>query len=353
MKENFVNSLPPEQKEKTKKGLVWVFVFSITMFFAGLTSAYIVSMGDGFWVKVKLPMAFWISTALILISSITLFLAVKAIKSGDMKKTSTFLLLTSVLGIGFAISQFKGYYALFDSGAHVVQGIMVTDGRYGEYYSVKMDGVLLELEGNTFKKKGEVLSAQDETDLRAFMQNFDLGTDFNAALNLPEYGKKFVFLYRDEPLSLVNGHFVKTNGEALQLLEFERLTQLGRNIIDERGDFFMAGKMGEDFKLYYAGKELQYIDRKLHYNGEVLSDNLQNKLLRGNSDTSTAYLFMITFLHFLHMACAIIMMLVYTTRSFTGRWDASNAVNLKSGAIFWHFLGVLWVYLLLFLLFIH
>lgn len=85
MKENFVNSLPPEQKEKTKKGLVWVFVFSITMFFAGLTSAYIVSMGDGFWVKVKLPMAFWISTALILISSITLFLAVKAIKSGDMK----------------------------------------------------------------------------------------------------------------------------------------------------------------------------------------------------------------------------------------------------------------------------
>lgn len=353
MKENFINSLPPEQKEKTKKGLVWVFIFSITMFFAGLTSAYIVSMGDGFWVKVKFPTAFWISTILILISSLPLYMAVKAIKAGDMKKTSMLLLLTTILGIAFGISQWKGYSALNQEGAHFVSKIMVTDGRYGEYYSIKMDGVLLDIEGNSYEKNGEMLSEEDEQALRTFMMNFDLGTDFKKSFNLAQYGKRFTFLYKDEPLSLVNGKFIKTNGETLQQLEFERLTHLARNIMDERGDFFISGKMGEDFHLYYAGKELQYIDRKLHYNGEVLSDNLQNKLLRGNSDTSTAYLFMITGLHFLHVICAVIMMLVYTIRSFTGRWDASNAVNLKSGSIFWHFLGALWVYLLLFLLFIH
>ena len=353
MKENFLNSLPPEKKEQTKKGLVWVFVFSITMFFAGLTSAYIVSMGDGFWVKTKFPTPFWISTVLILLSSIPLMLAVKSIKKGDMKKTSVFLVITTLLGIGFAFSQYKGYSDLIDNGAHFVSKILVTEGRYGEYYSIKQDGVLLDLDGNSYTKNGEKLPEAGQEELRNFMSNFDLGTDYQKTFDLAKYGEKYVFLYKEEPLTLVNGHFIKPNGEQLKQLEFERLTQLARNIMDERGDFFISGEMGEDFKLYYIGKELQYKNRQLYYNGQELPSTLQNKLLRGNSDTATSYLYIITGLHFLHVLCALIMLFVYTTRSLTGRWDASNAVNLKSGSIFWHFLGALWVYLLLFLLFIH
>ena len=54
------------QQNKAKKNLVYIGMFSVVMFFAGLTSAYIVSMGDSFWVKTQLPQAFWISTVIIL-----------------------------------------------------------------------------------------------------------------------------------------------------------------------------------------------------------------------------------------------------------------------------------------------
>ena len=41
----------PVVHEKMKKNLVYVSCFSIIMLFAGLTSAYIVSMGDAFWLE--------------------------------------------------------------------------------------------------------------------------------------------------------------------------------------------------------------------------------------------------------------------------------------------------------------
>jgi cytochrome c oxidase subunit 3 len=42
-----------------------------------------------------------------------------------------------------------------------------------------------------------------------------------------------------------------------------------------------------------------------------------------------------------------------TINSFSGKYDNGDVLSLRLGAIFWHFLGILWGYLLLFLLFIH
>src|SRR5690554_7580536 len=78
MKKNFDDSYPVEVQTKVKRNLVWVVILSITMMFAGFTSAYIVSMGDSFWVKVDIPKEFFISTAIIVLSSLVLFLAHKA-----------------------------------------------------------------------------------------------------------------------------------------------------------------------------------------------------------------------------------------------------------------------------------
>jgi cytochrome c oxidase subunit III len=101
MKSNFEDSYTPEVRSKAKKNLVWVMVFSITMMFAGFTSGYIVSMNDNFWVKVSLPNEFYISTIFIVISSVTLFLAVNKIKQKDLKNTRFFLILTLIFRVGF------------------------------------------------------------------------------------------------------------------------------------------------------------------------------------------------------------------------------------------------------------
>ena len=59
-------------------------MLSVVMLFAGLTSAYIVSMGDSFWLKIALPTAFWVSTGIIIASSIVFQLAIFLAKKGNL-----------------------------------------------------------------------------------------------------------------------------------------------------------------------------------------------------------------------------------------------------------------------------
>ena len=81
MRPDYSKELDPVVRVKMKKNLVYVGIFSVVMLFAGFTSAYIVSMGDSFWLKYPLPTYFWISTAIILLSSILLEVAIRKAKN--------------------------------------------------------------------------------------------------------------------------------------------------------------------------------------------------------------------------------------------------------------------------------
>ena len=75
-----INDLNPEVKEKMKKNLVYVGIFSIVMLFAGLTSGYYVSMGKSFWLKYPMPTGFYLSTLFIALSSLTFWFAIQSAK---------------------------------------------------------------------------------------------------------------------------------------------------------------------------------------------------------------------------------------------------------------------------------
>ena len=66
------------KEQKSKKTLLWVAIGSITMFFGGLTSAYLVTRGGADWLVIEFPKEFYYSTALIFTSSIAFFFAKKA-----------------------------------------------------------------------------------------------------------------------------------------------------------------------------------------------------------------------------------------------------------------------------------
>ena len=57
------------QAMNPKKFLLWMFMVSIVMVFAALTSAYLVRQAEGNWLEYNLPSVLWISTIIILISS--------------------------------------------------------------------------------------------------------------------------------------------------------------------------------------------------------------------------------------------------------------------------------------------
>ncbi|MAX80734.1 MAG: cytochrome oxidase subunit III [Crocinitomicaceae bacterium] len=179
------------QKRKTRKPMMVVGMVAIVMMFAGFTSAYIISQSNGNWLTFALPKTFYVSTAILLVSSVTLRVSTSAVKKNDFSKVKSGLGLTFLLSIAFVVTQFVAY------------GNMIEDGYY----------------------------------------------------------------------------FTGTN-------------------------------------------------------------------------VSASYLYILTFLHLLHVVGGIIALLVSWVKSLENKYTANNKLGLELTAMYWHFLDALWIYLLLFLLFI-
>ena len=109
-----------EHKARTARSYKLMLLFamiSMTMLFAGLTSAFVVSKSRADWLKnFELPSAFVISTAVIIACSVTFHLAKKAIQKDNRSATTSFLLATLALGILFVILQFVGFGQVVDAG---------------------------------------------------------------------------------------------------------------------------------------------------------------------------------------------------------------------------------------------
>ena len=109
-----------EHKERTARSYKLLLLFamgSMTMMFAGIVSAFVVSKSREDWMKdFQLPTAFYFSTAAIILCSVTFHLAKKSIQKDKRQATTNFLLLTLALGISFVILQFKGFEQLTKIG---------------------------------------------------------------------------------------------------------------------------------------------------------------------------------------------------------------------------------------------
>ena len=111
-------SAPQQNKVHPHKFTLWVAMASIIMMFAGLTSAYIVKSNQANWVVVETPVYFWYSTIAIIISSITMLMAVRAFNQRDMGKYRIFILITALLGLVFIFLQWLGFSWMWQNGVH-------------------------------------------------------------------------------------------------------------------------------------------------------------------------------------------------------------------------------------------
>ena len=96
-----------------KKFNMWIFIFTSFMLFAALSSGFIVySGGKGHGLNVIMPQVFMYSTAVLIISSITLILSSRAAKQLQFAKQRGLLWITFLLGITFLVLQLYGLYVL-------------------------------------------------------------------------------------------------------------------------------------------------------------------------------------------------------------------------------------------------
>lgn len=105
------------------KFVMWSACASIVMMFAGLSSAYIVKRNQGNWFTFDIPIIFYYSTAVIILSSATIILARKAFISRQMKQYKTWLALTTLLGFVFVLLQYLGFRELWASGITLTRNV--------------------------------------------------------------------------------------------------------------------------------------------------------------------------------------------------------------------------------------
>jgi cytochrome c oxidase subunit III len=105
-----------QQRIHPHKFTLWVAIGSIIMMFAGLTSAYIIKSNQANWQEIITPDVFWYSTAAILLSSLTIQMALRSFKQRKMNRYRQLMAVTVLLGAAFVVLQIIGFQQLWNSG---------------------------------------------------------------------------------------------------------------------------------------------------------------------------------------------------------------------------------------------
>lgn len=121
-----MDSVVADQKEYTRRNKIHPKKFalivacgSLLMMFAAFTSAYIVRQAAGNWLEFRLPNVFFVSTIILLASSLTLHGSYLSFKQGKIGAYRWLLVLSFVLGLGFIVSQYMGWQALMEIGVEL------------------------------------------------------------------------------------------------------------------------------------------------------------------------------------------------------------------------------------------
>lgn len=110
-----IDIVTEQQRKKIHphKFTLWVAIASILMMFAGLTSAFIVKSNLVGWRQIDMPAVFWVSTGAILLSSLTIQMALRSFRQRAMQQYRVLMGVTLVLGVVFVVLQWVGFKQLW------------------------------------------------------------------------------------------------------------------------------------------------------------------------------------------------------------------------------------------------
>ncbi len=128
---DYIEEAEPHPSNKIRIAM-WFLLLVVLMTFGGLISAYIVISTKGAmeWQPFTLPVQIWVSTVLILASSVTYKIAQSALERDNQEKAKTWFLATTVFGGMFIASQLLGWFEL------VRRGVFVQSNPYAGFFYI-------------------------------------------------------------------------------------------------------------------------------------------------------------------------------------------------------------------------
>jgi len=110
---------------------MWVALASVVMLFTALTSAYVVRLGwSSDWRPTAIPSFLWVSTALIVGSSLTVERARRAERRGAGGEARRWLFVTLLVGLAFVATQLLAWRQL------VAQGVYLKSNPHSSFFYV-------------------------------------------------------------------------------------------------------------------------------------------------------------------------------------------------------------------------
>ena len=103
-----------------KKFALWLFIVSICMLFAGLTSAYIVKKSDGRWLQFDMPDMFLYSTVVLVLSSVAMHWTYLKAKDNSLKAVKIGITATAAIAIAFFYMQYLSWVKLVSQDVFLV-----------------------------------------------------------------------------------------------------------------------------------------------------------------------------------------------------------------------------------------
>lgn len=103
-----------------KKFALWLFIVSICMLFAGLTSAYIVKKSDGRWLQFDMPDMFLYSTLVLVLSSIAMHWTYLKAKDNSLKAVKIGITATAAIAMVFFYMQYLSWVKLVSQDVFLV-----------------------------------------------------------------------------------------------------------------------------------------------------------------------------------------------------------------------------------------
>ena len=406
-----------EQKEKVYTALVVVGLIASVMLFAGLSSAVLVRKMDKFWVNIHLPNEFRISTILILISSVFMILASKKAKLSERRKTVNYLMLSLIFSLFFALFQFRGWSKYYQQGNAVKSFITFVYGQYGQSYLVYDKDIPINYDGENYLKNDQILDDKSINNLKSFLRQIcGYGTSFEGSnLILNDYNNPFQIFDVNSEIMLENTDSgLSLNGKNLTEGQKDELFKFSFGVCNDQPFFMLKGKYGEDFSIALNGEDLIYEKKKLFFPAKELTSaeksSINQKVFQGGkeyliknssvylndneisdfdgyfqlkqgvniriknslwertkeelnpnqyaefyqtSNVSSSFVWVLTIIHFLHLIFSITGIIIVSLRANKGYYNSENTAGLKAVGVFWHFVGLLWLYLYVFLEYIN
>ncbi|MBM3427327.1 MAG: hypothetical protein FJX95_00930 [Bacteroidetes bacterium] len=114
-----------------------------------------------------------------------------------------------------------------------------------------------------------------------------------------------------------------------------------------------TGEYGTDYWIEYKGQPLVLWEGQFFASDDANHIKPKTTEVMSTFNASGALISVLVYVHILHLALGLIYILVNLNRLRIGVLSKENWMSLYANGMYWHFMGILWIYLFMFIFFIY